>query len=140
MGEKPYKLLSRREIEALIADGGKIFILDQFVIKANPWIPYHPGGDKSILHMVGRDATDEVNALHSADAKEKMSRYRIGRIEGRWRNFVPPIQGGRFRSLADNSEVECDYSSDDSRGASPIFDTDHSGLRHRSEGAISSSV
>jgi len=26
-----------------------------------------------------------------------MDRYRIGRIEGQWKNFVPPIQGGKFR-------------------------------------------
>jgi delta8-fatty-acid desaturase len=36
MGEKTLPLLSRREIQGLIAEGGKIFILDQFVIKANP--------------------------------------------------------------------------------------------------------
>ena len=58
-------VLSRREVEALIAEGRKLFILDGFVIKADAWIPYHPGGDKSILHMVGRDATDEVSALVS---------------------------------------------------------------------------
>jgi sphingolipid 8-(E)-desaturase len=26
------------------------------------WLKYHPGGDKAIMHMVGKDATDEVNA------------------------------------------------------------------------------
>lgn len=55
-------LLSRREIEGLIADGRKIIILDQKVIKLDAWIDYHPGGHLAILHMVGRDATDEVNS------------------------------------------------------------------------------
>jgi delta8-fatty-acid desaturase len=27
-----------------------------------------------------------------------MSRYQIGRIERPWRNFIPPIQGGKFRT------------------------------------------
>ncbi|KAJ0283376.1 hypothetical protein COL940_004728, partial [Colletotrichum noveboracense] len=54
-----------RDVEALIAQGRKVFILDNFVVKADAWIPYHPGGDKSILHMVGRDATDEVTVLVS---------------------------------------------------------------------------
>ena len=62
MGEKQYRVIPRREIEASIADGRSIFILDQYVIKADPWMPYHPGGDKAIRHMVGRDATDEVTA------------------------------------------------------------------------------
>jgi sphingolipid 8-(E)-desaturase len=57
-----YRTLSRREIEGLIATGRKIFIVDGYVLKADAWLPYHPGGDHSILHMVGRDATDEVNA------------------------------------------------------------------------------
>lgn len=60
-GERPYPLLSRREVEALIAEGRTVFILDQYVIKADAWLKFHPGGDKAIMHVVGRDATDEVN-------------------------------------------------------------------------------
>lgn len=59
--ERPLALLSRRQIEGLIADGKSIVIVDQRVLKVDPWLKYHPGGDKAILHMVGRDATDEVN-------------------------------------------------------------------------------
>jgi delta8-fatty-acid desaturase len=53
---------SRNDIEALIAQGRHIFILDGNVIRADPWLKYHPGGPKAIEHMVGRDATDEVKA------------------------------------------------------------------------------
>jgi delta8-fatty-acid desaturase len=63
---KPVKraeaLLSRREVEGLIAEGKAIIIVDQKVLKVDPWIKYHPGGDGAIRHMIGRDATDEVNA------------------------------------------------------------------------------
>jgi hypothetical protein len=55
-------LYSRRQIEGLIADGRKIIIVDHKVLKVDAWLKYHPGGDKAILHMVGRDATDELNA------------------------------------------------------------------------------
>jgi sphingolipid 8-(E)-desaturase len=55
-------VLSRREIELLISAGGNIIIVDGKVLKCDAWMPYHPGGDKAIRHMVGRDATDEVNA------------------------------------------------------------------------------
>jgi delta8-fatty-acid desaturase len=37
-----------------------------------------------------------------------MKSYRIGRIEGRWENFKPPIQGGKFRR---KQEQEQDLSS-----------------------------
>ena len=55
-------IISRREIEGMIADGRLIFIFDGQVIKADAWLNFHPGGDKAIRHMVGRDATDEINA------------------------------------------------------------------------------
>lgn len=55
-------VLSRREIEGLIADGRTVIIVDGKVLKVDAWLKYRPGGDKAIMHMVGRDATDEVIA------------------------------------------------------------------------------
>ena len=56
------QIFSRSEIEDLIAQGRSIIIVNEAVLKVDAWLPYHPGGDKAIKHMVGRDATDEVNA------------------------------------------------------------------------------
>jgi len=50
------------EIYQLIDDGDAIVILDRRVLKLNSWLQYHPGGDKCILHMVGRDASDQIVA------------------------------------------------------------------------------
>lgn len=58
--DRKSKVLSRRDIEAQIANGRSIVIVDNAVLKLDAWLPYHPGGDKAIRHMVGRDATDEV--------------------------------------------------------------------------------
>ena len=55
-------VLSRRQVEGMIADGRTVIIVDNKVLKVDAWLKYHPGGDKAIMHMVGRDATDEVNA------------------------------------------------------------------------------
>lgn len=59
---KKQTILSRRYIEGLIADGKHVIIFEDRVLKVDAWIPFHPGGDKAIKHMVGRDATDEINA------------------------------------------------------------------------------
>ena len=32
------------------------------MLKVNAWVKYHPGGEKSLQHMIGKDATDEINA------------------------------------------------------------------------------
>jgi delta8-fatty-acid desaturase len=55
------RILSRRQIESLITAGHSIVIVDDKVLKVDSWLPFHPGGDKAIQHMVGRDATDEVH-------------------------------------------------------------------------------
>lgn len=61
-GTRTYPVLTRDEIENLIASGHKIVIFNQFVLKVDSWMPYHPGGEKALLHMVGKDATDEIQA------------------------------------------------------------------------------
>ncbi|MCJ1246554.1 hypothetical protein MMC30_003762 [Trapelia coarctata] len=136
-------VLPRREIESLIADGRKVIIVDGKVLKVDAWLKYHPGGDKAIMHMVGRDATDEVNALHSPEARRQMDAFQIGRIKGRWKNFLPPIQGGQFRSSKGETDREEGPASDStsssirsSLSGSPIFDAPEvsnttAGRKHR---------
>ncbi|KAH8819609.1 fatty acid desaturase-domain-containing protein [Xylogone sp. PMI_703] len=139
-------VLSRRQIEGLIAEGRTIIIVDQNVLKVDPFLKYHPGGQKAVQHMIGRDATDEVTVLHSSEAKQMMLKYRIGRIEGRWRNFVPPIQGGKFRPYIEcQSDTEKEETSETqqsspvtSRPPSPVFDAEESTVRHRNLGSASS--
>jgi cytochrome b involved in lipid metabolism len=58
-----YPLMSRREVEGLIAEGRTIVIVDRHVLRVDAWLKYHPGGDKAIMHVVGRDATDEARGF-----------------------------------------------------------------------------
>jgi delta8-fatty-acid desaturase len=59
-----------------------------------------------------------------------MERYQIGRIDDRWENFLPPIQGGKFRSYVRGGPDTCEVEgvatsrtgSDISRTPSPVFD------------------
>jgi delta8-fatty-acid desaturase len=55
-------VLSRRQIEGMIAENKHIIILDGKVLQLDCWMKFHPGGPLAIKHMIGRDATDEVNA------------------------------------------------------------------------------
>jgi delta8-fatty-acid desaturase len=59
--DRKQRVLLRREIEGLIAEGRHIVIYDGKVLKTDTWLQYHPGGQIAIKHMVGRDATDEIN-------------------------------------------------------------------------------
>ncbi len=71
-----------------------------------------------------------------------MNGFQIGKVEGRWTNFVPPIQGGKFRHyLGDSAEPSSDTedeqttsSQDSSRPSTPIFDVEDyktGGIRRR---------
>jgi delta8-fatty-acid desaturase len=67
-----------------------------------------------------------------------MQRYQMGRIEGRWKNFSPPIQGGKFRPYVEGTsekdsddEVEVASPSGSSRAPSPIFDAEDPAVRQR---------
>ncbi|KAH3679892.1 hypothetical protein WICMUC_000635 [Wickerhamomyces mucosus] len=95
------KILSRSEIEHRISKGDCIVIYKDFVLKLNKWIDYHPGGDKAVHHLVGRDATDEMIAYHSDETQDTFTKWKIGKIQGKWENFLPPIQGGKFRSFVE---------------------------------------
>lgn len=59
-GKRVLPLMTRDEIEAMIASGRHIIIHRGFVLRLDGWLQYHPGGPKAIMHMVGRDATDWV--------------------------------------------------------------------------------
>ncbi|KAF2194458.1 fatty acid/sphingolipid desaturase [Zopfia rhizophila CBS 207.26] len=93
----PKKLFSPKEIEARIAEDQLIVLHEGYILKLDQWIDEHPGGRLAILHMVGRDATDEINVYHSVRALQMMKKYRIGRIEEPWTNLEPPIRSHSYR-------------------------------------------
>jgi hypothetical protein len=55
-------LISRRQVEHLIALGQLIVIYDGQILKLDSWVEKHPGGRLPLLHMVGVDASCEVAA------------------------------------------------------------------------------
>ncbi|KAJ4321142.1 hypothetical protein N0V84_005494 [Fusarium piperis] len=117
------QILTARAVEGMIADGHTIVIYEDMVLKLDGWMDKHPGGRLAILHMVGRDATDEIKAYHSEATLRSMRPYRIGRKQGSWVNRTPPIRGGIFRReadtllLSDSSVASC---------SSGVSDTDES--------------
>lgn len=54
-------VLSVEAVDAMIANGDTIVIFQDYVLRLNSWLSKHPGGRLAILHMVGRDATEEIS-------------------------------------------------------------------------------
>jgi delta8-fatty-acid desaturase len=63
-----HQIISPEEIKRRVAEGEPIVIYEGYVLHLGEWIDMHPGGRLSILHMVGRDATDEINMLVTPNA------------------------------------------------------------------------
>ncbi|KAK4099524.1 fatty acid/sphingolipid desaturase [Parathielavia hyrcaniae] len=91
------RTLTAAAVEGLIADGHTIVIFEDYVLKLDSWLSKHPGGRLAILHMVGKDATDEIKAYHTPATWQTMKAFRIGRKPlGIWANMTPPIRGGIY--------------------------------------------
>ena len=56
------RTISCTDIAKLIAEGQTIVIFEDRVLQLDSWLSKHPGGCLAIMHMVGRDATDEITA------------------------------------------------------------------------------
>lgn len=106
---RPSPLWTRDQVAARILAGENIVIIDNQVIRIPPsWLVSHPGGDLAILHFVGRDATDEVHAFHSAETLQRMKGYAVGAIgeDEVWQSLVPPIMNGWVRRLGQGGKAE----------------------------------
>jgi delta8-fatty-acid desaturase len=68
-----HEIISPAEIKRRVADGEPVVIYEGYVLHLGEWINMHPGGKLAILHMVGRDATDEINMSVTLDALKPAS-------------------------------------------------------------------
>ncbi|KAJ1734868.1 hypothetical protein LPJ61_000847 [Coemansia biformis] len=69
------------ELRQRISGGEYLVIINGLVCKLNGFVDKHPGGPLAIMHMVGRDATDEVVAMHPGDVYEcTMPRWAVARF------------------------------------------------------------
>jgi delta8-fatty-acid desaturase len=61
-GAAAMTVFSPPEVQHLIDQGHLIIIHEGRALKLDKWVDKHPGGRLAIMHMVGRDASDEINA------------------------------------------------------------------------------
>ncbi|KAJ8462210.1 hypothetical protein ONZ45_g18020 [Pleurotus djamor] len=95
---------SRQAVAQRILDGDILVILNKQLLRIpKSWLDGHPGGSLAILHFVGRDASDEIEAYHSDHTLKTIKKYAIGTVEtdenGCWVPLVPPVQTGWVRKV-----------------------------------------
>ena len=94
----PERVWAREEVAAAILKGQNLVIYRDLLLRIpHSWLAHHPGGDLAILHFVGRDASDEIEAYHAPETLQMLLRYTIGRVspdQDGWSPFVPPLMAG----------------------------------------------
>ncbi|PVV02261.1 hypothetical protein BB560_003291 [Smittium megazygosporum] len=69
-----------QEFRERILDGEYLVIFDGYILKLNSLISNHPGGPLAVFHAVGKDATDEMRAMHpDIVVSERMHRYVVAK-------------------------------------------------------------
>ena len=102
-------ITTRESIATRILNGEHLFILNGNLIRIpQQWLSAHPGGALPILHFVGRDATDEVEAYHPKHVLEKMRAFSQGPVElsgDGWVPLLPPISTGWIRKFSPDGSL-----------------------------------
>lgn len=93
---------SRADIEKGILAGQTLVVYRGSLLRiSSSWLDKHPGGALAILHYVGRDASDEIEAYHDDQALALLKRFVVGTVEldkdGLWLPFLPPVMSGWVR-------------------------------------------
>ncbi|KAI0815056.1 fatty acid desaturase-domain-containing protein [Irpex lacteus] len=99
---------TREQVAARILAGETLVVLgDKLIRIPDSWLNAHPGGSLSILHFVGRDASNEVEAFHSEETQRRMRGFQIGTVQtGKdgWEPFVPPVMSGWVRRVGSDGK------------------------------------
>ncbi|OLY77775.1 Delta(8)-fatty-acid desaturase [Smittium mucronatum] len=55
---------TKDEIRERIIKNELLVVIDGYVLKLNNMIKHHPGGELALYHAIGKDASDEMHAMH----------------------------------------------------------------------------
>lgn len=125
LSQRAKKTLTRAQLAERIAQGETLVLHRRRIYKLDSWLARHPGGELAILHFVGRDATDELEAYHCGDTVRRMQAFTIAMLdeddwEGRrrpeptgsedaipgYKPLVPPVQLGYRSGKLDHPDAQ----------------------------------
>jgi len=128
--------LTRKEVAHLMSLGHVLVLHRRQIYRLNSWMAKHPGGHLAILHFVGRDAANEIEAYHGDDTLDLMrKRFVVAQVAEQdwreemdgWKPLAPLVQAGHegaFGRIEDYKDVSGNWKQDlrDFRegGAAPV--------------------
>lgn len=115
--------LTRDEIAHLVSLGHVLVLKRRQVFRLNSWLARHPGGHLAILHFVGRDASNEIDAYHGDTTLKMMRSFVVAEVAAcewheestGWKPLLPPVQAsktGEHGRIQDYGAVRADWKAD----------------------------
>ncbi|PWN45881.1 delta 8-sphingoloid desaturase protein [Ceraceosorus guamensis] len=105
--------MRRSRLAERIAAGETLVLHADRIYKLDAWLSRHPGGELAILHFVGRDAHDEIEAYHSDGTLRRMKNFVIARLDPRdapkdvgYKPLTPPVQLGYRSGKLDHPDAQ----------------------------------
>lgn len=122
-GDRVYPQLTRDEVAELITLGHVLVLHRRKIYRVNSWLRKHPGGHLALLHFVGRDAANEIDAYHSHKTMDGLMRsFLVAEVAEKdwseragWKPLVPLIQAGeagQWGRIEDYADVKRSWRAD----------------------------
>jgi len=118
MADTSSRSFTRQEVAQLICRGHLLVLHRRAIYRLNSWAKSHPAGSLAILHFVGRDASDEIEAYHCDATLKRMKAFIVGQAkiqdgswtdERGWTPLMPPVQISKgWEILDDHVWLECE--------------------------------
>lgn len=98
---------SERDVQQAVKEGMNLIIFEGCVYNVMSWAKRHPGGELSISHLYGKDATDYIIAFHPKKViTEMLPRFLAGKYKGTPLAPKDALISEKFASLTKKVENE----------------------------------
>lgn len=95
------------DVEAAVKEGMKLIIFQEHVYNVGNWVKHHPGGELTISHLYGKDATDYIIAFHPKQViNDMLPRFLVGKFKGKPLDANNSLISEKFTALTKKVERE----------------------------------
>lgn len=98
---------SEDDVKMAVKEGMRLIIFQGSVYNVMNWAKHHPGGELSISHLYGKDATDYIIAFHPKKViTDMLPRFLVGKYKGKAMAPKDALISQKFDELTKKVEKE----------------------------------
>lgn len=95
------------DVDLATKEGIKLLISDGHIYNVTNWYKHHPGGELTMSHLFGQDATDYIRAFHPKSVlTDMMPKFRVGKFKSNPKSAADRKLAKKFSELTTIVENE----------------------------------